>query len=110
MKKTALILAIAMAASFATGESAIKQFNDLDYGTLSGRLQSLSMYRDYEAGNNNHATTLGLQLDYRSPTKSGWSAGASYVGAGVLDSMVDGESSPGDRLLGNGRVNLLNEA
>ncbi len=110
MKKSLLIPAIALAASFVSADGPIQQFNALDYGTLSGRLQTLSMYRDYQSGNNNHSTTLGVQLDYRSPTKSGWTAGASYVGAGVVDSMVDGESSPGDRLLGNGRVNVLNEA
>ncbi len=111
MKKTALILTIATAASFASAEDGIvKQFNDLNVGTLSGRLQSLSMYRDYENGNNNHATTLGIKLDYLSPTKQGWTVGASYTGAGVLDSMDDGASDPGAALLGNGRINVLNEA
>lgn len=109
MKKTKIILAAFMTASLAHAESAVQQFNELGYGTLSGRLQTLSMYRDYDNGNNNHSTTLGIKLDYLSPTKEGWTFGASYIGVGTIDSMYD-EVNPGDRLLGNGRVNVLNEA
>jgi hypothetical protein len=110
MKKTTLIIAAAMAASLSFGEGAIKQFNDLGYGTLSGRLQTLSMYRDYDNGANAHSTTLGLQLNYLSPTKEGWSIGAAYNGAGVLNSMdYDTSTNPGEYLVGNGRVNVLNE-
>jgi hypothetical protein len=98
-----------IAAVSSQAESGIKQFNELGYGTLSGRLQTLSMYRDYDDGNNNQSTTLGFQLDYLSPEIEGWTIGASYTGAGVLDSMDDDESNPGDRLLANGRVNVLNE-
>ncbi len=107
MKAFALLLSACLATTYAE-ESAVEQFNALGYGTLSGRLQSLSMYRDYDNGNNNQSSTLGLKLDYLSPEKSGWSVGASYIGVGVLDSMYD-EPNPGDRLLGNGRVNVLNE-
>lgn len=110
MKKTRIVLAVTLAASLALAESGIDQFNALGYGTLSGRLQTLSMYRDYDNGNNNHSTTLGIQLNYLSPEIEGWSIGAAYNGAGVLDSMVDGESNPGDRLIQNGRINVLNEA
>ena len=110
MKNTALILAASMAASIAFAGSAVEQFNELDRGTLSGRMQTLSMYRDYDGGDNNHSTTLGIQLDYMSNEMAGWSVGASYVGAGVIDTMVDGEANPGDRRVQNGRVNLLNEA
>lgn len=111
MKKTVLILATAMAASLASADGIIKQFNDLGYGTLSGRLQTLSMYRDYDNGANAYSTTLGLQLNYLSPTKEGWTIGAAYNGAGVLDSMdYDTSTNPGEFLVGNGRVNVLNEA
>lgn len=106
MKTPVFVLSICAAAAY--GGSAVDQFNAIGYGTLSGRLQSLAMYRDYDNGNNNSSTTLGLKLDYCSPEKSGWSIGASYIGAGVMDSMHD-EPNPGDRLLANGRVNLLNE-
>ena len=88
MKKTALILATAMAASFASAGSIVDQFNEKEIGTLSGHLQGLSMYRDFEnapAEDYAHSTTLGIQLDYLSPEKEGWKVGASYVGVGVLD-------------------------
>jgi len=111
MKKTALILAAAMAASFASAGSIVEQFNEKDVGTLSGRLQTLSMYRDYDNGANAQSTTLGLKLDYLSKEYEGWTAGASYIGVGVLDSMdYAATGNPGDALVGNGRVNLLNEA
>jgi hypothetical protein len=99
-----------MTAMITRGGGAVEQFNDLGYGTLSGRLQTLSMYRDYDNGINAHSTTLALQLDYLSPEKSGWSIGASYIGAGVLDSMDYATApNPGDALVLNGRVNVLNE-
>jgi len=110
MKKTTIILASATVASFAFAESAIEQFNELGYGTLSGRLQTLSMYRDYDNGANAHATTLGIQLNYLSPELEGWTVGAAYNGAGVLDSMdYDTSSNPGEALVANGRNNVLNE-
>lgn len=112
MKKSAIIIATALTASFASAGNAVDQFNELGYGTISGRLQSLSMYRDYDNGDNNQSTTLGIQLNYLSPEKSGWTAGASYVGVGVLDFMESGSGPlpPGDRRIQNGRVNVLNEA
>ncbi|MEN7972449.1 MAG: OprD family outer membrane porin [Verrucomicrobiota bacterium] len=110
MKKTATILATAMVASLASAGSAIDQLNELGYGTFSGKLQSLSMHRDYETADN-HSTTLGLQLDYMSPEKKGWSIGASYIGAGVLASQdYDAVANPGEALIANGRNNVLNEA
>ena len=110
MKKTALILATAMVASLASAESPMKPFNDKGYGTLSGRLQSVSMYRDYDNGNNAHSTSLGIILNYVSPEMEGWTLGAAYNGAGVLDSMDYGNvNNPGEFLVSNGRINLLNE-
>lgn len=111
MRVILCILGIVFMDSIARAGSIIEQVNALGYGTLSGRLQTLSMYRDYEYGNNNYATTLGLKLDYLSPEKKGWTAGASYIGVGVADSMDYGTSShPGEDLLLNGRLNVLNEA
>lgn len=110
MKKIVLILATAMVASLASSESVMKPFNDKDYGTLSGRLQSLSMYRDYDNGLNNYSTTLGLILNYVSPEMEGWSLGAAYNGAGVLNSMDYGKvNNPGEALVANGRISVLNE-
>ncbi|MDF7800718.1 hypothetical protein P4C99_14675 [Pontiellaceae bacterium B1224] len=108
---TALILATSMAASFASAESVMQPFNEKGYGTFSGRLQSVSMYRDYDNGANAYSTTLGFLLKYTSPDWSGWSLAAAYNGAGVLDSMDYGEvTNPGDYLVSNGRINVLNEA
>lgn len=89
--------------------------NKYEIGTLSGRIQTLSMHRDDEGSTFSNAgsaysTTLGLQIDYRSPDLSGLSAGASYTGAGVLDSQdYERSPDPGADLIRNGRVNVLNE-
>lgn len=108
---TLCILYLLVLSTVAQAGHAIEQFNELGYGTLSGRLQTLSMYRDFDNGNNAHSTTLGLKLDYLSPAREGWTIGASYIGAGVLNSMDYATTgNPGDALVGNGRVNLLNEA
>ncbi len=110
MKKIALILITAMAASLVSAESSLEQFNNKGYGTLSGRVQSLSMYRDYDNGNNAHATSLGIILKYVSPEIEGWSVGAAYNGAGVLNSMDYGNvNNPGNALVSNGRISVLNE-
>lgn len=110
MKKAVLHLAAVTAAAAAFGEGAVAQFNALGCGTVSGRLQSLTMYRDYDNGVNNWSSTLGLQLDYLTPTAHGWTAGFSYVGVGVVDSLDYGQvTAPGETLLGNGRVNLMNQ-
>ena len=58
MKKTALVLAMAMTASLASAESVMKPFNEKGYGTVSGRVQFLGMYRDFDNGNNGDASTL----------------------------------------------------
>ncbi len=111
MNKTILILAATAAAltTFA-GEGAAQQFNDLGYGTISGRLQTLSMHRDYEGTGTQYGSTLGLELRYLSPVKEGWSIGATYNGAGVVHSKDYGTSTnPGEALIANGRVNVLNE-
>ncbi|MDZ8120400.1 hypothetical protein [Pontiella agarivorans] len=110
-QKTTCILAATLAASFATAESVVKPLNEKGFGTLSGRLQSVSMYRDYDNGANAYSTTLGFLLKYTSPDLSGWSLGAAYNGAGVLDSMDYGKTAnPGDYLVSNGRIHVLNEA
>ena len=64
MKKTTLILTSAICASFASAESVLKPLNDKGYGTVSGRIQSLTMYRDFEsaaggAGANGANSTIG---------------------------------------------------
>ncbi len=103
MKKIALILAMAMIASPASAESLMKSFNEKGYGTVSGRLQYLGMYRDFDAGNNGHASTLGLVLGYTTPKWSGFDAGLAYNHAGTLD---DGGNTS---LPANDDIDVLNE-
>jgi hypothetical protein len=106
MKKTVLILSVAMAmtASLASAESVMKPFNDKGYGTVSGRLQFLGMYRDYENVKNGNASTLGGILGYISPTWDGLDAGLAYNYAGTL---YDGGNSS---LVANDNIHVLNEA
>jgi hypothetical protein len=109
MKKIIFILA-SIALSCAASDSLLKPVNDLGYGTWAARLQSLSMYRDFENNNpgNAYSTTLGLQLGYESPELAGFSFGAVYSYAEPVDASE--QSDNGKTLLSNGRVNLFNEA
>lgn len=85
----------------------IDSINSKGYGTFSGRVQLLGMYRDYEgapAGEYGHATTLGAMLSYQSPTFAGFDLGATYNYAGTL---FDGGNT---NLLLNDDIHILNEA
>ena len=88
-------------------ESILKPINDLGYGTFSGRVQILGMYRDIEnvsAGDYGHATSLGVVLNYVSPTFEGFNFGAGYDFAGKF---YDGGNT---NLLHNDNIHVLNEA
>lgn len=85
----------------------LDSINSKGYGTFSGRIQLLSMYRDYEdvpAGDYGHSTTLGAMLGYQSPTFGGFDIGATYNYAGTL---FDGGNTD---LLLNDDIHILNEA
>lgn len=118
MKQTNIIL---IAAAFSTSltaladnvqtnsqaESIVQPINDMGYGTFSGRVQALAMYRDFEgvpAGEHGDATTLGVVLNYQSPEFSGFDAGAAYNYAFTLE---DGGNTD---LLHNDDINVINEA
>jgi hypothetical protein len=103
MNKTVLFLALAMSASPASAESVMKPFNDQGHGTIAGRIQYLGMYRDYDDGNNGHASTLGLVLGYITPQSAGFDAGLTYNYAGTL---FDGGNAA---LNANDDISLLNE-
>ncbi len=114
MQKTTITIAAAVSLTAAfTSAGPVEQFNQYGYGTISGKLQYLGMYRDYDNGNNAYAQNLALTLNYTSPELAGFSIGASYVGAGVLNSMdyynPPAGMGPGENLVANGRVNVLNE-
>ena len=91
-------------------ETPVAVFNKKGYGTISGRVQSVTMYRDYDNGLNAYSSSLGIILKYVSPEMAGVSIGAAYNGAGVLNSMDYGNvGNPGEFLVSNGRISLLNE-
>ena len=78
-------------------ETPVAVFNKKGYGTISGRLQSVTMYRDYDNGLNAYSSSLGIILKYVSPEMAGVSIGAAYNGAGVLNSMDYGNvGNPGE--------------
>ena len=87
-------------------ETALQPVNDRISGTLSGRIQSLSMYRDFESGGKGNGvnSTVGIVLGYRSDEWAGVDAGLSYLFA---DEIHDKNHSS---ILANDDINVLNEA
>ena len=82
----------------------MKPLNEKGYGTISGRVQWLSMYRDFECAHKNGAnSTLGIVLGYTSPAFAGFDGGLAYNYAGKLAEHNDTD------LLANGEINVLNE-
>lgn len=110
MKKTLLFISLAALCSGGFAESLLKPVNDLGCGTWNARLQTLSMYRDYENANpgNAYSTTAGLLLGYTTPDLAGFSSGLTWIYVEPVDSSRD--SNNGKIRLQNGRVNILNEA
>ncbi|MCF7849934.1 MAG: hypothetical protein K9M45_13865 [Kiritimatiellales bacterium] len=107
MKKTAIILAAALSASLVSAESVLKPINEKGYGTISGRVQSLSMYRDFEntaAGDTGANTSLGFILGYTSPEVNGLDAGLAFNFADELYSRNNSVQ------LLNDDIHVLNEA
>lgn len=86
----------------------MKPVNDQGYGTISGRIQSLTMYRDFEsansgAGANDANSTVGIILGYTSPELAGFDAGVAYNYAGeIYENNTSG-------ILANDEINVLNE-
>jgi hypothetical protein len=107
MFKSIVFLAVGLSFSsvIAEPESPGKGTDDhRNKGSFSGRILYLGMYRDYDNGNNGHATTLGIRLNYQSPSWAGFDAGFAYNYAGTL--FCDGNT----KLLCNDDINVLNEA
>ena len=57
MKKVLLLCLVSALSGFAAEDcvSPVTSFNELGYGTLSGRIQSLTMYRDYSENGSERA-------------------------------------------------------
>ena len=103
MKKLALILAAALTASLVSAESIMKPVNDKGYGTISGRIQSLTMYRDFEGIPNGANSTLGIILGYTTPEFAGFDGGLAYNYAGEI------YQNNNSALLANDDIHILNE-
>ena len=104
MIKSVLLLAAAAAVSPVSAQSVMKPFNDLGYGTVSGRIQSLTMYRDFESkGLDGANSTLGIILGYTTPEFAGFDAGAAYNYAGEI------YEHNASNILANDDINILNE-
>ena len=110
MKKMLLFVSLASLCASVSAESLLKPVNDLGYGTWNARLQTLSMYRNFEnkTPGDAYATTAGLSLGYTSPELAGFSAGGTWIYVTPVDASHDSDN--GKVLLSNGRVNVLNEA
>ncbi len=76
--KRALLLAAFAAQMGIAAETPEAAPETLDYGTVSGRVQSLTMYRDFEGTGNGFNSTLGLVLNYTSPPLAGFDAGLGF--------------------------------
>lgn len=104
MKQLSLILAVALTGSLVTAESIMKPINEKGYGIFSGRIQSLSMYRDFEAtGTDGANSTLGIILEYTTPEYAGFDAGLAYNYAGEI------YQNNTSAMLANDNINILNE-
>ncbi|WP_372807538.1 hypothetical protein [Pontiella sp.] len=106
MRKTTVVLTAAMAASLTYAESIIQPINEKGYGTFSGKVQSLSMYRDGVSGSgvNGAKSTLGTTISYDSPEVSGFDVGLEYD---YYKEVYDNNTSA---VLGNPELAILNEA
>jgi hypothetical protein len=103
MKKM-LCVSVLAAMSVAAAESPAKPFNELGYGTVSGRIQSLTMYRDYDDVGDGFNSTVGVLLNYTSPELAGFDFGLGYNYAGEI---YDYNKSS---MLANDEIHVLNEA
>lgn len=104
MKKTTLFLTAAMCATLVSAESILKPINDKGYGTVSGRIQSLTMYRDFDSkGANGANSTVGVILGYTTPELMGFDAGIAYNYAGEI------YENNNSAILANDAINVLNE-
>ena len=105
MKKLVLLM-IAVAVSVFAENCPVKKFNELGYGTISGRIQSLTMYRDYADNGSRWGanSSLGIELRYLSPEFAGFDFGLTYDGAAELFK----NNNAG--LMVNDDINVLNEA
>ncbi len=108
MKKKYFVLGasivLASVASMASADSIMKPFNDKGYGTISGRIRSVTMARDYDNVGNASNSTIGGIIGYTTPVLAGFDAGVAYNYAGEI---YDNNRTA---MLWNDEINILNEA
>lgn len=109
MKKKALItsalfLSTVLASVSAVAEPITKSFNDKGYGTIFGRVQSVSMARDYDGSGNGSNSTIGGFIGYTTPDYKGFDASVAF---NYADEIFDNNNTD---LLSNDAINVLNEA
>lgn len=104
MKRLIIVCLAGVSAAFSgSAESVLQPLNEMGYGTVSGRIQSLTMYRDLEERGEGANSTLGMILGYTSPTWAGLDFGGAYNYAGEIYSHDMTE------LLANDPIHVLNE-
>lgn len=103
MKVLSLMVLTVMTATLVSAESVLKPINDKGYGTISGRIRSLTMYRDFDGVGNGANSTLGGILGYTSPSWAGLDLGLAYNYAGEI------YENNNSAMLANDDINLLNE-
>lgn len=113
MKHFLTAAAVALGANWAMAEQEEPTVFE-NYGTFSGKVQMLSMQRDYSDLGNANSTTAALTLDYLSPElfESGLSLKLQYVHSEVLTSgggRLDAGNSKGESIH-NSAFSILNEA
>lgn len=110
MVKKIMIISVSATLSCSAADSLLKPVNDAGFGTVSTRVQALSMYRDFEGVNpgNAYSTTLGLRLGYTTTELLGLTYGMVWDYVEPVDSSKDSDN--GITLLSNGRVNEMTEA
>lgn len=100
-----IMLLVASTCLCAIAQNPVSVFNEKEkYGEISGRIQSLSMYRDFEGGGNGFNSTLGAVINYTSPELAGFDAG---LGFNYVWEFYKNNNSG---MLANDDINVLNEA
>ena len=103
MKRIAVFLAAVLIAQPVAAESKVTSTNGEAYGTFSGRVQSLSMYRDYDQAGNGANSSVGVVLDYAAPFRSFDAALAYNYASALFENNKAG-------MLANDDIHVLNEA
>jgi hypothetical protein len=101
---SSIFLLAAATVSSALAEPITKSFNEKGYGTIFGRIQSVSMARDYDGKGNGSNSTIGGFLGYTTPEFKGFDASLAF---NYAEEIYDNNNTD---LLANDSIHVLNEA